>query len=116
MRQGVRRAGGNETYFTLGMRGENDSPIDADDPIAVLREVFTKQREWLADYYGNNSALQAWTVYKEVMTYYAAGLVPPDDVTLVFTDDNWGNIQRLPTDEERERAGGIGVRFLHCKD
>lgn len=111
MRQGVRRAGANETYFTLGMRGENDSPIEADDPIAVLREVFTKQREWLTDYYGNNSTLQAWTVYKEVMTYYAAGLVPPDDVTLIFTDDNWGNVQRLPTDEERRRAGGIGVRW-----
>lgn len=51
-----------------------------------------------------------WTIYKEVMTYYAAGLVPPDDVTLMFTDDNWGNIQRLPIDDEADRAGGIGVR------
>lgn len=44
------------------------------------------------------------------MTYYAAGLVPPDDVTLVFTDDNWGNIQRLPLPDEAARPGGIGVR------
>lgn len=44
------------------------------------------------------------------MTYYAAGLVPPEDVTLVFTDDNWGNIQRLPLPEEAARPGGIGVR------
>ena len=43
------------------------------------------------------------------MTYYAAGLVPPEDVTLMFTDDNWGNIQRLPTPEEAARPGGIGV-------
>ena len=43
------------------------------------------------------------------MTYYAAGLVPPEDVTLMFTDDNWGNIQRLPTPEEAARSGGIGV-------
>jgi hypothetical protein len=46
------------------------------------------------------------------MTYYAAGLVPPDDVTLIFTDDNWGNVQRLPIGDERNRSGGIGVRTL----
>lgn len=51
-------------------------------------------------------------MYKEVMTYYASGLVPPDDVTLIFSDDNWGNVQRLPTEEERKRAGGIGVSVL----
>ncbi|UDD61142.1 hypothetical protein AFCA_008525 [Aspergillus flavus] len=111
MEEGVRRAGDNETYFTLGMRGENDSPIEADDPIAVLEDVFSTQRELLAKYHGNDTPLQAWTVYKEVMTYYAAGLVPPDDVTLVFSDDNWGNVQRLPTKEERQRSGGIGLYY-----
>ncbi|KAE8325669.1 hypothetical protein BDV39DRAFT_216357 [Aspergillus sergii] len=111
MEEGVRRAGDNETYFTLGMRGEDDSPIEADDPIAVLRDVFSTQRELLAKYHGNDTSLQAWTVYKEVMTYYAAGLVPPDDVTLIFSDDNWGNVQRLPTAEERQRSGGIGLYY-----
>ncbi|KAE8365064.1 hypothetical protein BDV27DRAFT_144764 [Aspergillus caelatus] len=111
MEEGVRRAGDNETYFTLGMRGENDSPIEADDPIAVLRDVFSTQRQLLAKYHGNNTSLQAWTVYKEVMTYYTAGLVPPDDVTLIFPDDNWGNVQRLPTEEERQRPGGIGLYY-----
>jgi len=59
-----------------------------------------------------NTTPEMWTIYKEVMTYYAAGLVPPDDVTLMFTDDNWGNIQRLPIDDEADRAGGIGVRHF----
>lgn len=49
-------------------------------------------------------------MYKEVQTYYAAGLNPPDDVTLIFPDDNAGNVQRLPTGNESERKGGIGVR------
>ncbi|KAL4793951.1 hypothetical protein BDV19DRAFT_399786 [Aspergillus venezuelensis] len=111
MEEGVRRAAGNETYFTIGMRGENDSPIKADDPIATLTEVFDVQRELFEKYHGNQTMLQAWTVYKEVMTYYAAGLVPPDDVTLIFTDDNWGNVQRLPTEEERRRDGGIGLYY-----
>ncbi|KAL4864030.1 hypothetical protein BDV12DRAFT_206054 [Aspergillus spectabilis] len=111
MEEGVRRVGDNETYFTLGMRGENDGPIEADDPISVLREVFSTERELLDKYHENGTALQVWTVYKEVMTYYAAGLVPPEDVTLIFTDDNWGNVQRLPTGEERERSGGIGLYY-----
>ncbi|KAL4881671.1 hypothetical protein BJY04DRAFT_218112 [Aspergillus karnatakaensis] len=111
MEEGVRRAGDNETYFTLGMRGENDGPIEADDPIEVLRDVFSTQRELLDKYHPNETALQAWAVYKEVMTYYADGLVPPEDVTLIFTDDNWGNVQRLPTKEETERSGGIGLYY-----
>ncbi|KAI0532333.1 hypothetical protein GGR58DRAFT_517801 [Xylaria digitata] len=112
MDDGARRAGKNETYFTLGMRGEGDGPIEADDPVAVLEDVFKTQREILAKYYGNQSdAKQVWTIYKEVATYYAAGLIPPDDVTLMFTDDNWGNIQRLPLANETERSGGIGIYY-----
>ncbi|KAG7139184.1 hypothetical protein HYQ45_003765 [Verticillium longisporum] len=112
MDEGIRRAGQNETYFTLGMRGENDGPINAADPIAVLEDVFETQRGLLAKHYGNvTAARQVWTIYKEVATYYAAGLTPPDDVTLMFTDDNWGNVQRLPTEEERKRSGGIGLYY-----
>ncbi|KAH6685812.1 hypothetical protein F5X68DRAFT_241042, partial [Plectosphaerella plurivora] len=111
MDQGVQRAALNDTYFTLGMRGENDGPIQADDPIAVLEDVFATERELLAKHYGNETAAkQVWTIYKEVATYYAAGLTPPDDVTLMFTDDNWGNVQRLPNEEERKRSGGIGPK------
>jgi hypothetical protein len=35
----------------------------------------------------------------------------PDDVTLLWADDNWGNIRRLPTAEERGRSGGAGVYY-----
>ncbi|KAI0867651.1 hypothetical protein GGS24DRAFT_484953 [Hypoxylon argillaceum] len=112
MEDGPRRARNNESYFTLGMRGEGDGPIQADDPVAVLEDVFATQRQILAKYYGNTSdANQVWTIYKEVATYYAAGLLPPDDVTLMFTDDNWGNIQRLPLANETVRSGGIGIYY-----
>ncbi|KXJ93376.1 hypothetical protein Micbo1qcDRAFT_146391 [Microdochium bolleyi] len=112
MREGVRRAANNESYFTLGMRSAADGPIEGDNPIALLTEVFEVQRQLIADYHGNATAIpQMWTIYKEVMTYYAAGLVPPDDVTLMFTDDNWGNIQRLPIDNEANRTGGIGMYY-----
>jgi hypothetical protein len=55
MEDGARRAGKNETYFTLGMRGEGDGPIQADDPVAVLEDVFATQRQILAKYYGSVS-------------------------------------------------------------
>ncbi|KAI1365981.1 hypothetical protein F5Y08DRAFT_338197 [Xylaria arbuscula] len=112
MEDGARRAGRNESYFTLGMRGEGDGPIQSDDPVGILTEVFETQREILSKYYGNASAAnQVWTIYKEVATYYAAGLIPPEDVTLMFTDDNWGNIQRLPLSNETARSGGVGIYY-----
>lgn len=56
MEEGVRRAGNNESYFTLGMRGPNDGPIQADDPIKVLEDVFATERVILARYHGNETA------------------------------------------------------------
>jgi hypothetical protein len=54
---------------------------------------------------------EVWTIYKEVATYYAAGLNPPDDVTIIMPDDNQGQVQRLPTGNESSRDGGVGVYF-----
>lgn len=56
MRYGIERAVGNESYFTLGMRGPSDSPIESDDPIAILRDVFETQRSIFTDVYGNASS------------------------------------------------------------
>ena len=36
----------------------------------------------------------------------------PEDVTLLFQDDNFGAIRRLPTLEESKRKGGAGVGSL----
>ena len=54
---------------------------------------------------------QVWALYKEVQDYYEKGMRVPDDVTLLWCDDNWGNIRRLPTAEERKRPGGAGVYY-----
>ena len=43
--------------------------------------------------------------------YFEKGMRVPDDVTLLWCDDNWGNIRRLPTPEERARPGGAGVYY-----
>jgi Glycosyl hydrolase family 115/Gylcosyl hydrolase family 115 C-terminal domain/Viral BACON domain len=52
-----------------------------------------------------------WALYKEVQDYYEKGMRVPDDVTLLWCDDNWGNIRRLPTPEERKRSGGAGIYY-----
>jgi hypothetical protein len=54
---------------------------------------------------------QLWALYKEVQDYYEKGMRVPDDVLLLWCDDNWGNIRRLPTAEERGRPGGAGIYY-----
>ena len=54
---------------------------------------------------------QDWALYKEVQEYYEKGLRVPDDVTLLWCDDNWGNVRRLPTPDERKRSGGAGIYY-----
>ena len=42
---------------------------------------------------------------------YQAGLQVPDEVTLMWCDDNYGYIRHFPTAEERARKGGNGVYY-----
>ncbi|KEY74128.1 hypothetical protein S7711_05377 [Stachybotrys chartarum IBT 7711] len=112
MEKGVERAGNNESYFTLGMRGLGDEAMEASDAVAVLTEVFDVQRSILKNYHGAEDTVpQVWALYKEVVTYYNAGLNPPEDVTLLFPDDNFGNVHRLPIGNETQRRGGSGVYY-----
>lgn len=111
MEDGIRRMANNESYVTLGMRGPSDSAIVGDDAMEILREVFDVERNIFKKVLGDKKVNQVWTIYKEVATYYAAGLTPPDDVTIIMPDDNQGQVQRLPTGNESAREGGVGVYF-----
>jgi hypothetical protein len=51
------------------------------------------------------------TLYKEVLDYYNQGLTPPDDVTLVWPDDNYGYLHQLSNAKERRRSGGSGIYY-----
>jgi hypothetical protein len=110
-REGVQRAKGLESYFTMGMRGEYDKQMTTDNPGAVVRDVLQKQRELFKDEYGREDAVpQVLALYKEVQDLYQAGdFTVPDDVTLLFADDNFGNLRRLPSRLEKTRKGGAGV-------
>lgn len=111
--KGVERAKGLESYFTLGMRGEYDTKMRTDDPAAVVRDVLRTQRSLVKHTYGREDAVpQLLAIYKEVQEQYDSGkLEVPDDVTLLFSDDNFGSIRRLPRGKEVERKGGSGIYY-----
>ncbi|EME78589.1 glycoside hydrolase family 115 protein [Pseudocercospora fijiensis CIRAD86] len=95
-REGVQRAAGKESYFTLGMR----------DVIQTQRQLFKEE-------HGAEDAVpQVLACYKEVQTMYESGkLEVPDHVTLLFGDDNFGTIRRLPSVAERKRRDGAGIYY-----
>jgi len=111
--EGIRRTAGYENIVTLGMRGDGDAPMSEEANVALLERIVSDQRAIIAEHRTANLAAvpQVWALYKEVQEYYEKGMRVPDDVTLLWSDDNWGNIRRLPTAEERARPGGAGVYY-----
>lgn len=111
--QGLERNKDYENIVTVGMRGDGDMPMSQSANIALLEEIVRAQRKIIGDVYGRDpsSVPQDWALYKEVQEYYEKGMRVPDDITLLWCDDNWGNIRRLPTAEERKRGGGAGIYY-----
>ncbi|HEX8904318.1 MAG TPA: glycosyl hydrolase 115 family protein, partial [Longimicrobiaceae bacterium] len=112
-RESIRRRGSLEAVVTVGMRGDGDEPMTQGTAIALLERIVADQRRILGETTGLDPATipQAWALYKEVQDYYDRGMRVPGDVTLLFSDDNWGNIRRLPTAADRARPGGFGVYY-----
>ena len=110
---GARRNQPYESIYTLGMRGQADTPMSEGQNIGLLEKIVHDQREILSNVFEKplEEIPQVWALYKEVQDFYESGMRVPDDVTLLWADDNWGNIRRLPTPEERDRSGGAGVYY-----
>jgi hypothetical protein len=102
-----------EGVVTLGMRGNGDLELADGDGIDLMEEIIATQRGILADVTGRDVTAipQLWALYKEVQRYWDRGMRAPDDVTLVFTDDNWGNLMKLPDPGLPRRAGGYGMYY-----
>ena len=105
-----------EAVWTLGIRGIHDRgmetpPNDLTSKIALVDQVIKDQRELLQHYVTADwgPVAQAFVPYKEVLPIYDGGLRVPDDVTIMWVDDNFGYIRRLSLPEERSRPGGAGV-------
>ena len=102
-----------EEVVTLGMRGHNDTPMSTGNNIALMEKIVADQRQILKETVnpGLDKVPQVWALYKEVQTHYEQGMRVPDDVTLLWSDDNWGNLRRLPTPAEQKRSGGAGIYY-----
>lgn len=112
-RKGIERMGTRENIVTLGMRGDGDMPMTEGSNVALLQRIVADQRRILGDVTGKDPSRTPtlWALYKEVQDYYDKGMRVPDDVTLLFADDNWGTIRRLPALSEHGRPGGFGVYY-----
>ena len=106
-----------ESVYTIGMRGIHDGsmpgPKDLNAKLKLLDTVITDQRHILTKELSKSvtDIPQIFCPYKEVLTLYQKGLKLPDDVTIVWADDNHGYIRQLSTPEEQKRSGSSGVYY-----
>lgn len=113
---GLERNKNYDNLITMGMRGDGDVAMgkgDDGENIKTLKQVVTDQRDIIKKVYGKDPAQipQLWAIFTEVQRYYDAGMNVPDDVTLLFCDNNWGYIRRTGPANERQRKGGLGLYY-----
>lgn len=111
-----------EVCYTLGMRGIHDSGFETKNlegktkeeikkaKIALLEKIIADQREILKTTLGHG-AMMTFIPYKEVLELYDGGLNVPEDMTLVWANDNYGYIRRYPSEKEKKRKGGNGIYY-----
>ena len=105
-----------ENIYTIAMRGIHDSGIvgvSKENEVALVESVIDDQRGLLTKYIDApiESIPQIFVPYKEVLDTYERGLRLPDDIILVWPDDNYGYIKRLNNKNEQKRKGGSGVYY-----
>lgn len=111
----VRKLAGSDNIYTLGIRGVHDSKMLGANTLQEQKDaldlVLASQREMIARMVNPDveKVSQVFIPYKEVLDVYRMGLKVPEDVTLMWTDDNYGYIRHFPDSTERARKGGNGV-------
>lgn len=113
----VRQTAGSNCFFTLGMRGVHDTGMEGvttdAERLKYLQMVIDDQRRLIERHVSSDATKvpQVFIPYKEVLPVYKAGLRVPDDVTLMWCDDNYGFVRHQPTEAERRRKGGNGLYY-----
>lgn len=115
-KDGMERNKNFDNLVTMGMRGDGDVAMSEGGDEAnmkILRNVIDGQRQVLKDVYGKDPSEipQLWAIFTEVQRYYDAGFTVPDDVMLLFCDNNWGYIRRTGPAHELQRKGGLGMYY-----
>ncbi len=112
-RTGMERFGDNEGVVTMGMRGDGDEAMSEETAVDLLQNIISDQRKIIEEVTGKpaEKTPQVWAIYKEVQDYYDKGMRVDDDITILFCDDNWGNIRILPKKEDLGKKGGFGIYY-----
>lgn len=111
-----------EVCYTLGMRGIHDSGFETRNlkcktkeemqsaKTELLKQIIEDQRQILQDTLVHET-MMTFIPYKEVLELYDSGLDLPEDITLVWANDNHGYIRRYPSKSEKQRKGGNGIYY-----
>ena len=111
----VTELAGSDNIYTLGIRGVHDSKMLGANTLQEQKDaidlILKDQRDMIARIVNPDvtKVSQVFIPYKEVLDVYRMGLQVPDDVTLMWTDDNYGYIRHFPDSIERARKGGNGI-------
>lgn len=106
-----------ENAYVIALRGLHDRAMSGAESLdsrkATVQRALLNQRKILSDVLGKDASdiPQFFTPYKEVLDVYNQGLELPDDVTIVWPDDNYGYMKRLSSPKEQLRSGRSGVYY-----
>lgn len=120
---GVERDKDFKHMITIGMRGERDTMMLGEDStiqenVELLRKIITDQKQIIKDK-GCDDMPKMLALYKEVEDFYYGGNGVKglrdwdglDDTILLLSDDNFGNVRTLPTEDIRDRKAGWGLYY-----
>jgi hypothetical protein len=116
--------------YTLGMRGVHDAPFRFDNlknptlenQVKLLQKIIDRQREMIKNTFGSEDAVpQIFVPYEETGEIYngeskdgkekCEGLDMPNDVMMVWTEDNFAHARQLPNAKEQKHPGGNGIYY-----
>ena len=106
-----------ENIYTTAMRGVHDAGLRGNLPmeerVPLITKVIEDQRQLLEKHISKPATEipQIFVPYKETMDIYENGLQVPEDITLVWVDDNYGYMKRVSNPVEQKRSGGAGVYY-----
>lgn len=114
--EGLERNKDYDNLITIGMRGDGDVAMGKgsdEENMETLYEVIKGQREIIRNVYGKDPAEvpQLWAIFTEVQRYYNKGFSVPDDVLLLFCDNNWGYIRRIGPEKEKAKKRKMGLYY-----
>ncbi len=106
-----------ENLYTVAMRGVHDAGLRGNLPmnerVQLLNQVISDQRSMLERHIGKKAGEipQIFVPYKETMDVYENGLQVPEDIIIVWVDDNYGYMKKVSGIKEKGRKGGSGVYY-----